>query len=108
MAELNDYTKNEYRALWATQSPALRQTLKDKVANALDTYLMTFGEAKNYNEHRHLTSTIVDATLMFLLADGWIVLEPKSQATKEEIDGFLNRTTGVDATTLLDLNSEDK
>ena len=27
MAELNDYTKNEYRALWATQSPALRQTI---------------------------------------------------------------------------------
>lgn len=84
MADLNDYPQDLYRSMWAKQSPAFRRTLREKTANVLDTYLMSFGEAKNYNEHRHLVNTLLDAVILFLVTDTWLVLTDKATATDDE------------------------
>lgn len=84
MTSNNQYPPKVYKDILASQNVEFRDTIYEKMPLIIDSYLMSYGEVADYSGHRHFAATLVDALLIYLVADGWVALTDKSIAQPEE------------------------
>lgn len=74
----------KFAELHDTISASTREAVLDKATEVTDTYLVIYGEPKEYRLYRHMGETFMESALLHFLEAGIVTLTPEHTASEEE------------------------
>lgn len=84
MADLTIKSEVEYGEVFETFSEDFRQALTRKAAEVTDNFLFLYGEPKDYRSFRGMGRIFAESLALWLVAEGYVVLDPSHTASEEE------------------------
>lgn len=75
----------EYQAAYEAYSKEFLEAVAEKVAETVDTFLISYGEPKDYRQFRYFGTLVTDSIVLWLVTEGFAALSLDYVAGEEEL-----------------------